>query len=411
MFRRELVLVAMGVAWLSACGGDDDPGGSLADVHGLVLFDGVPVAGVSVAIPGSGGATSGADGTFALTGVAMPYDVLLRVPSSGRVVAYLGVRSAAPRLALASVPGPKARADVSGTLTGGEPQPQPENHETQVCLEVDSLLGQPGSSPANPGTYSAACSWWGAETVDATLLGLQVVRDAATGLPTDYVAYGTAGPLTLADGATVTGQVLALGEVAEATLSGSIEVPEGYAIGGRSLGLGCLRLVEDHGTDSSFAYTTPDVAGAGLVLEAQASSAAGIAYGRLGGLGSGTTGVLLSLPAAPELLEPADLATGVTSDTPFSWTAAPGGTSILSVRSYFVPEAWSLLVVTAGTSVTLPDTSLVGLPLPPAMDVAWRASTVAPLTMAEIVANGSLAPAGGSWTEAVAEDRRLTTAP
>jgi hypothetical protein len=415
--------VLLAVSPLAACTGSSSGGGSggmIVDVHGTVVFDGAPVSSVTVGIPGAGTTTTAADGTFALTGVTVPYAVAVASPSGAGATFYQGLRSAAPILPLGWVPGPTWEATVSGTIAGGEAYPQPAGHDTVTCLDYDGSLGQPGgdgqSAGADPAAFSAKVAWWGTSTVSTRLRGVQRVLDGTSGLPTAYLGYGESDPLTLTT-AGLAEQLLSLEPVSVATLTGTVAVPEGYTLHRRALGLGCLWLVKESTTTAGFSYPTPALGGTALTVVAEARTPASAIPGARGasatavrtGLAPDASAVAVTLPAAPTLLEPEDLTSGVSPGARFSWSGRSGALHYLIVQVLGADTPF-LVVITPDATALLPDPALVGVPFPHDATVTWRAASLSPRTIAEVVATGRLGPPGDSL-QAVSETRFLQTAP
>jgi hypothetical protein len=410
--------VALAASLLAGCKGSG--GGATAveevEVRGTVVIDGVPAGGITVGIPGTGTTTTAADGTFALGPVRVPYDVGLAVPSQGHALFYLGVDNATPRLPfLTGLPGPSLTGTVSGTVTGGDGYPQPADHDTVTCLDYDGSLGQPSGDAVAPGWYSAKIGWWGTPSIATKLRGIQRVVDPTSDLPIDYVAYGEVDPLTVTTAGIA--QVLALDAVAATTIAGTITLPEGYAVASKDVELGCLRLAVDGTATTAFAYRTPRVGGAELAVKVKARTPGSAIPGTSGasvtalriGLAPDATDVDLTLPAAPLLLEPEDLPSLVAPGTTFSWSERPGSIHVLTLRP-FVAESWSLTAITSRATVALPDPAVVGVPFPRQMTMTWRAGSVSPRTMSEVVSTGRFA-APGDWVEAVSSTRFVQTAP
>ncbi len=395
---------------VSVTNADDE---AAIDIRGVVVSDQqAPVAGAIVGIPGYGSTTTASDGTFSFAGVFPPYDIGISMPSSGLAVFYKSIRNTTPRLPFHFAPGAKRTAYVSGTVTGGEGYPQPANHYTDVCLDADTNFGAPGSNAPPPGApanfYGAGLSWGSTPTISATLQGIQYVVDGVTGSTTSYIAYGHVDALTLTAEATTTDQVLPLDPVATATLTGTVTLPQGYAVSFRSLKLGCLGLVSDAATDTSFSYATPNVSGAGLALRVSAQDGTDEVSTFRSGLPPDATAVTVDMPSAATPSSPVDGATMVDAGTVFSWSELAGATYVLLLRHTSGDRL--LLVFTSDPSTALPDPALVGVPIPRSTMLMWEVGAVVPLAMDDIVQRGSFEPAS-DWSETISGARYLMTAP
>jgi hypothetical protein len=125
---------------------------------------------------------------------------------------------------------------------------------------------------------------------------------------------------------------------------------------------------------------TPDIPNTSLVVSANATNAAGaFIEATRSGLAPDAS-VVLTLPAAPESLTPADGATNVGSNILFSWSGYPNGAYMLMV---FPKRAgMSFFVFTDQTSVTIPNL----YQLSPHADYYWYVVGAAPLASVDDLA-------------------------
>jgi hypothetical protein len=415
MFGKDpMVSLALASCLIAGCDAGGKKGSATIDVRGVVVSDaGIPLAGAAVGIPGVGSTSTAADGSFVLAGVTPPYDIGVSMPSSGMAVFYQSVRSATPRVPLLGGSPVKQIGHVSGTITGGESYPQLPNHRTQVCLEADTTFGQAPSTVSSTGAYTAELAWGDSTTIAALLRGMQTIVDPTTGAPISYTAIGV-DDVTVTAGQTIANKELGLIGAGQATLTGTVSVPPGYALSGKSLRWGCLDLVDDDGAATSFSYATPSGIGANLMLEVRAQSGAAEATMRRSRLLPDATAVSVAVPAAPVPVSPTANATEVDASTAvFSWSGTTQGVYVFALKdaAAYPTLATLLVVITPATSMRLPDSALVGVPVPRGAALAWEIGTVALTTMEDIVGRGTLVPSSNSVSETSSGDRFLSTAP
>jgi hypothetical protein len=103
--------------------------------------------------------------------------------------------------------------------------------------------------------------------------------------------------------------------------------------------------------------------------------------------GVGPDAGTLVLPNPPELLTPADLATGVDLTTTFSATDVGGPMTYLWNADSTGPD---IALTTTRTSVTVPDPGIGGFAMPAGEDYAWAVAGHGPTSMEAASAAGTL---------------------
>jgi hypothetical protein len=362
-----------------------------------------------------------ANGTFTVANVPTPYDAIV-VITTGRptgATISVGLTSTTPTLLDMlgpgpSVSGPYRSASLSGNVTGGIGFPTPSHYTTSVLFSSDEFQTNPYlTANASSGDYSTndvyldfdgdpiPFTWSGPATATGTLHALQF-EELSEYVPITYSGYGFRENVSLADGTAVTGQDIAMTAIAPATLAGTYSPPPGYSTEQRVVGLRfasgglMLMLIEfDPSATETFSYNTPSIPGATLVLVNTAYTnnvnmaypsttyTGGAAYSVVFniGLAVDATGIATTSPPAADL----------TSAMPFSWTAVPGAVHLVVVASrasQFSSSVPSYVFLTAGTSVSIPDLSSVGLNLPTSTDYGWVVYGVGPYADVEAASAG-----------------------
>lgn len=329
-----------------------------------------------------------ADGTFSIANVPTPYTATV-LDSGGQIaVQYIGLTRTDPTLVDVVTLTQTRSSNVAGSFTGGQ---FPESGAYATQLLFVSPQTAPGSSNGltdeGDGTFSGNVVWMGPAETTGTLYALQV--HTPTDFPADYPGYGTLSGVLLQDMGSVSGKTIPLSAVTSGTLSGTITMPAGFSVQQNDLffivgPLAFMPLVRDSSTSTSFSYIAPSISGTSL-------SVVTICQGPSGeegivtttGLTASSTGVAVNLPSPPTLTLPVDAATGVTTTTPFSWT----DTTAVYVVSFSPSGAGpTYYVFTAATSVTIPDLSSAGLPLPTSAGYSWSVIGFGPNTSVDATA-------------------------
>ncbi len=418
----QSLLAVAGALLLSFCsnnsgnpnGGNTDGIGTL-NVNGKVVNQAGQVSANVPLVIKSGAAFSVttstfADGNFVVANVPTPYDVtVISLNPTGATVS-VGLTSATPTVLdmLSSSPFTGGgSASLSGTVTGGIGFPAPGDYKTSVLfasaelqtndyLVADNTTGGYSTDDAyfDFDGESLPVTWLGPATTTGTVHALQ--SEAAFGdEPITYSGYGFKENVSLANGSVVTGQDIALTAVATAAFSGTYTPPAGYTVDQREMALkfgsGGLMLLEfDPSSTEAFSYNTPKILGATLVLASTAVKL-GEAYSSVINLGLAVdaTGVAITSPAAAELNLPLEGATGVTTGTPFSWTAVPGAVHLVVMGLSGAPgSSVTYVFLTSDTTVTLPDLTSAGLSLPASNRYGWMVYGVGPYADVEAASAG-----------------------
>jgi len=375
-------------------------------VKGMVVNHlGIPLSGVHVAIGKYGEHwpvyTQG-DGRFTMNDVKTPYDAEIGGGSicGAHTVFYQGLTRSDPVLTLSGVvncsswPSSPWKASIAGALSGGGGFPQP-GHAARVAFGSQDFFS--GMIAAADGTFSSVEQWYGRDPVSGDLHALQWQEDG-NGLPSTYTGYGARPGIVLTDGASLTGQDIALGPVGTGQVSGTATVPAGFSLTLRTMALrvgeyGYLPIVEEAAPSEAFAYEVPQLAGSKIAVRFEATSATGDVSTANRALAPGTSGVSMALPAAVTLLQPAAGATGVTPGALFEWTPFPGGVHILGLAAVSAFGPYPVVtVVTAESSFSSPPNPGVycGMPCGPNERFVWSVSASTRYPTVDAAAGGPI---------------------
>jgi hypothetical protein len=384
--------------------------GTPITVNGKVVDNnGQPVAGATVIISGDGGTqtvVSGSNGGFSAPNVWTPYNATL--VESSQAIEYQGLTRSDPSLTAFVYLTNNRSGMIAGSFTGGT-YPETSGYDTVFLFDSPQTTWNLFDQPS--GSYSATVRWPGPTSTTGTLYALQ--RHFVSGLPADYPGYGTQGGVVVQDTGT-TSQNVGLSSVTSGSLSGTVSAPVGYTVGSKAMSLQVsptaqMSLVYDATSGGAFSYVTPAISNTQIIVTAAATSNAG-EYSAVvqAGLSANST-VALSIPASPTLIAPVDGGVGVTTATPFSWTAYPGGVYQYAASS---TSGQTLYVLTAATTVTLPNLTDAGLPLPASTAYSWYVVGLAPVANVDLLA----APGGiniltFSLSESISATRTFTTGP
>lgn len=360
-----------------------------------------PIAGAEVRIQGST-ATSAADGSFSISGVTRPYDVVVTRSGIDTVDEYLGLTRSNPVLPLLyRQVAPPRSATVAGTLTG-----EAANTSAQLAEIVYASPEAHGGAVLwtgdGPDYGPFTVTWSGDATTQGRLVGLKWSLGPG-GVPDQYLGFGSAA-LDLSDTQAATGADLQLGAVGTSYLSGTVTVPSGFAVATKDLWLTAgpmtgmlLGIVAD--TDPAFTFATPE-AGLPVGVQAGATSAAGastVLY--RAGLQPNQV-VDLVLPAPPTLGAPG--ATTFDHSTSFQWTALSNTISVLTLTS---TAGTSVAVYTDAASATVPPVSVLALPTA-GTHYLWTVASWGPYADMDAFTDPAAAP--GAF--GLAEDVQVATA-
>ncbi len=396
-------------------------------VHGTVVFpDGSPWEGIDVTGP-TGSAVTAADGTFALQGLAVPYDLALsRDTGSDWVHVFEGLTTASPVLepyAAGTVVFLANTASVSGTLAGSA-MPVAAGHAARVCIEGTNQVAY-GCQELGPGdtAYDVLAIWTDQDTLDARLHVLAYEQGGAGDPPAGYDGYVQTS-VSVMDGDTPTLDLALAPVTSTVLLEGSVTVAGGgtpdriYA--GVRYGPNLTTTLFQGGGTNDFAVTMPSLPGATFDVVAVGSSPSRWTWRTEVETDAGS----LTLRASPTLASPMDAAAGVDLATVFDADVIDDG--VVTFVWEGAAGAPTFALTTERSEVTIPDGAPYGIPLPPAAAYEWHVfqvdatdvdaasalgygSAFAPLTTMSTSLGGP--PFAGDGAIALSTVRTFTTAP
>ncbi len=358
----------------------DDAGTSVGDdgavtgitVHGRLLdATGQPLAVALVSVSGRSPIMTDSNGEFAIADVVVPYDLTVVWPKSRSVAAYQGLTRADPTVV--STTRISRTAQLSGTVSG--PGFIVIAHDTRLFLGESSLSVVPPDR-----SFSGAFMWFGPESTVAPLYAFQFARDINTRRIFDYNGYSSIPDVALHDGKTISGVGVVFNVVSSSTIVGTIAPSDGTTVATTELvfnpALGIdvpLESVSSPGT--SFSFVVPAVRLGSFTVRATINEGEGAAARTsVRGLAAGATGVVVAIPAPPQLNTPPEGGVVVDDGTAFDWSAPAGAASFLTIMPR-TGAGFSYRIFVSGHSAHLPDLGPFGLSIEPGTS-AWHASIV-----------------------------------
>ena len=380
---RSVFLVAafLGIA-LSSCKKDEptSPGGpgGPATINGRVLSAlRAPVPNVPVVVLGKPPVSTDASGRFSIPGVTPPYTIVVVNAVQLEVFVFQGVTRPDPTLTYLGIGFDTSRsASFSGTLHGGT-YPQPQDHETVLGFDSPDVGGFFNS--ALDSAFAITFGWSGPTSVTGTVHALQwqLTRD---GLPSTYKGYGSIANVALTNGGSVTGANINLSSPGDTTASGTVTIPNGYTQQSRWLGLRAgqnftVVVGSDQSTTPGFNYTVPRTMLTPHLQVVISSPGSEVNYYKTLTRGSGNA---VTIPQSTQLILPLNAATDVDTSTVFSWTPFSGAV----YRATFAGQSAgspSYIILTSGTSVSIPNLASIGFGLPTSASYAWAVFAFSPV--------------------------------
>jgi hypothetical protein len=406
---KRLLVGLFGAVLLAACSSGTAIQGHVVDISGS------PVVGQLVIIssgPFSQRTVSDAQGAFSVANAPSPYDATLIFP--GEVTAalvYAGLTRLDPTLSTDS--GLQHSATLTGQINGGQ-YPEPPGYVTVFGFGSQQLATPYVQEPVS-GSYASTFSFFGPTSLSGTLYALQAHLDAVSGFPLDYPGYGTLTGITLEDGATLANQDISLGPVSTGMLTGTFSTPPNYQLESATLSLlaapGAVLsgVVSDNLPDASFSYVTPAISGTSLIVGAMAQGGTGSSYAQLL-FSASASDVMLTIPPAPTLLQPAGGSADVTVATPFSWTWPQISGALYMV--VIVGPGQGFNIYTTATTLIIPDLADAGLALVPSASYLWQVYGFAPVASVDQLAGPvSLTLRYASDFEGVSNQQYFNTSP
>ena len=378
------ILLAFALVGSPACGGGSGGGGSATDgvtVTGTVLDvhgQGVPV--IPVALEGRSPVLTDEAGRFRLEDVSVPYTLILVRELGQRAEVFVGLTRLDPILRADGGPGVHG-ASLEGTTTGGTGFPEPPDHSTAISVLTEgSDLDVHGVVPTSGNWSIPDLRWNGAATTRVQFLAMQVHVDAA-GVVDHFTGLATP-EFTVADGEVRSGLNVDLTAVDTVLCSGTVNTPPGYTIAAKVVYLlhtsgALMPLPPDTTSSNTFSLATvgtPDVST--TLLFSFGTPQGGNLIVLRGVVAAPVSGLSIDVPSAPVLVSPNDGAVGALHETVFVTSPDAQGVHVFS----WTPQGTgpAIEVHTNASTVTPPDLTPYGLPVPHGEMYTWRCMVAGP---------------------------------
>jgi hypothetical protein len=369
-----------------------------------------------------------ANGAFAVNDVPATYSlvVFLNSPYSQSAIVYQGLTRTNPTLTLIPVPSggtgfPSGYASVAGKIIGGSGFKTGSTDSTLVAVAIPKAVSTNLSIPFFPadpvtGAYTTTASWNGGNPITATLHALQFSTDI-NGKITAYGGYGKQNVDLVNQSAVPVPDPnpnpgppapikkdVALEAVSTGNLTGAISWPRGmtnpqYAVAtilfldvSNQLYFPLLKPGQNPSSStasSSLNQLVPLIAGAKFL---QTASINELPNGPGASVGSSIWKVMTPgtpadfvVPPGISLDKPATAASGIANGSSFSWSRYTGGIHVFNISPDYsaspspTTKSISLQIITASSSLKLPDLSAYGLfEFPKTSEYNWNVLGVGP---------------------------------
>ncbi len=330
-----------------------------------------PVSAVAVHIDGVDTATDG-EGRFEITGVAPPYNVVVRRYGPDEIHIYKGLTRVDPILQLTNLlQTGSQQTTIAGNLTGGNGYPQSPNTITVVGFASTTGFGSTVLFPSQGPSYGPLLTaWYGSSGDSGVLYALQWTFDESL-LPISYTGYTTQ-TVDVVNGTPSTNVNLTLTPVQTTYISGDITVAPGYQVESKTLWVqlgnrSAIPILIDGSSDLGFTYASPATERA-LGLQVATTSAGRRSTHYIANIAPGTL-ESFAPPAAPIPTFPLANQTDITPSTLFSWVPYQNSVHVLTMTATSAP---TFVVYTGATTTDLHDLVDINFPLPAATAYTWN---------------------------------------
>lgn len=375
---------------------------------------GRPLEGLTVLI-GQSTTVSNARGEFTVDNVPPTYDLLV-LPNASKGAAsthlYTGLSTRRPTARIA-VTDTFLRTTVQGSLS--PEYPQQDLQRTGVGFkagnqEASAAVILAGGQGPTFGPFEVA---WTFDTAIAGQLFALRWSVGTTQFPTGYRGW-VAQPVSLASGSPASVN-LVLGTVTQREITGTTRFPQEIRSLTARLDVESITVFDNPvafasgATSVPYAYPIPTgVGGAARVLAFRATFGAGVATSELRTAVVDTSSTIdFELPLAPSPALPVDRATGVDTNTEFSWTAVPNAVYRLGIVS--ATTGAGVVIHTAATNGKIPDLASKGVPLASGNHL-WAVEAAGPAdTVDAFVTGSSILEQRGRELSAFSQYRNFTT--
>ena len=423
--RVAILMIAFLYLIIAVSCSDDSPNqpngtGPTINVSGFVKdLDGEPVSGVPVIIKGKTPVTTDANGVFTVSDVSKPYEARVIFSTNQTALVYQGLTRSDPTLIYIGITPNLNTATISGSV------PPAAGKVTRVFF-TSGTMSWVTIADQGTGSYTLPIDWKG--TTNSVTGKLQVLRwtQNASGMPTQYDAYGFNDNLTVSAGGSFPNNnftVANLTDPPEQNISGSIVRPSSnYVLNTKTLWafFGNARIYfgqeSGAGLSENFSYAVPSITGVTFGVDASATLSATpsdryTSYSKRG-IAGGSSGITVNLASSPQLNIPAHNGSGIDTTTQFLWTMGNGGGVCLLFISPIFGTGPFFYIFTASNSSSIPNLAPQGLGLPLNIAYSWRVIQIFPVSSIDDAASSSfyLQTSGSAeGGQARSEEFRFTT--
>jgi len=381
------------------------------DIHGTIVdITNAPWPGRQVLV-GDTLTTTDEAGHFTVHDVLPPYDLALafNTPVITRGDVYVGMTDPAPTVVSWALAPASLVNGGSMTVTVVLPEADTSTVVGWVAFEATDNLAGILAEPVTTVTTATGpvrtftVSWRDLPSVGVRIHAFQTQVDPATSAPVHYLGYDTT-DLVLADHGNVTWTAsYEPPPFSESPLSLAVSLPEGYAISHTWLVMRATTQFDTVGLMGSGAagpgvsLVVPDLPGAPFSIEVAQGEEYGSSRVYVPALPAGPQPLALQMEPNPTILSPSEGATIGVGST-ITWTPGGPGASFTTLT----PEATNGLTIFLwggeDGSVTVPDLSALGLPLPHGVVCGVSVSRDSRATTVEDFASGDLSSQGKPYT-------------
>lgn len=384
LFKIPLLLILGCFLTISGCSSDSpvnppNPTDSTITVSGKVINSfGSGVVSATISI-GDSIKTTDANGNFSISGVKKPYDAKI-IASGNRGYVYKGLTSTSPQLfANGAVVTPNS-AILNVTI------PAVPAGQRATIIYTDQVHVQANTNVAPAGTTGTVnVLWSGSANLTGKIIVIYYTRNAAGNI-TGYEKYGEKSGFVLNNGGTGGATFVAADltlNPGESNISGAQTAPAGFTSFDNSFGLiytspttptsYSTNKEVDFVTTAAFNFVVPT----GLpttpqfVISGRNGIAAGGSVQKII-IPTGTlplSGQNITFETAPGLTTPPNAATGIDTNTNFTFTTG-SGTGIYEVT--FLTAGKTFVVYTTSTNTNIPNLNPFGLGIGAAANYTWN---------------------------------------
>jgi hypothetical protein len=310
--------------------------------------------------------TTDSEGKFELADAPDVYDVVIVDPDGSSVSVYQGLTRRDCLLShRTSDSSPANTARTTGSLSGGGVYPLGMTDTIEMAFfSPEAVKGFFLTSGEGPSFGPLTVAWNGAVTTSGQLVALRYQLQSDKIHFTGYAAE----TITLTSGGAAMTH-LALREIAEGRVAGTVDAPIGYQVVKQAtyrwpLPDAVLGFAADERDAGDFDFVVPDLSQLRGQLCVRAVDSGNQIWTEACGFEIGATDVKVVLQDAPVLASPPQ-GSVVTTNTDFTWRRFDNGVHLLSLWSENPTRAApNVHVYTSVTSVKWPDLTPLGMSFP-----------------------------------------------